>query len=115
MNRFEHYRSPGADTFKKVAPPAVFVILILFLISGVSSLNRITDSGRLESLTKAVNRSIAQCYAVEGFYPRDLEYLSDHYGLTYDPDDFIIDYDYYGDNLYPYVSVMRKTGGSADD
>ena len=115
MNRFENYKTPGVDTFKRFAPPVVFVLLILFLITGVSNLNRITDSGRLESLTKAVNRSISQCYAVEGFYPRDLQYLSDYYGLTYDDNDFIIDYDYYGDNLYPYVSVMRRTGGSVDD
>jgi hypothetical protein len=34
----------------------------------------------------------------------------EHYGLTYDPDTFLIDYDSYGDNLFPEVTVIRKKG-----
>jgi len=53
---------------------------------------------------------ISQCYAVEGCYPPSLEYLEQHYGLLYDEDSFFIDYEYYGSNLLPEVTVLRRTG-----
>ena len=34
------------------------------------------------TLERALTRSITQCYALEGTYPPDINYLTDHYGLT---------------------------------
>ena len=48
------------------------------------------------------------CYAAEGVYPPDLQYLKDHYGLTYDETEFLVDYEAYGSNLMPEVTVLRK-------
>ena len=38
------------------------------------------------TLERALTRSITQCYALEGTYPPDINYLTDHYGLTYNSD-----------------------------
>ena len=35
------------------------------------------------AIREAVERSARQCYAVEGIYPPNLQYLQDHYGLRY--------------------------------
>ena len=43
------------------------------------------------TLERALTRSITQCYALEGTYPPDINYLTDHYGLTYDSDYYYID------------------------
>ena len=59
-------------------------------------------------LQKALDRSITQCYALEGTYPNDLEYLEEHYGLTYNKEHFFVDYQYIGGNLRPDVTIIEK-------
>ena len=59
-------------------------------------------------LEKAVTRTITQCYALEGSYPPDIAYLTTHYGLTYDPDQYLIDYQYIGSNLRPDVTIIKR-------
>ena len=85
-------------------------ILIVFLLA-LSSIQDSALQKQQESLETALERSISQCYAVEGSYPPSLEYLKQHYGLLYDEDSFFIDYEYYGSNLLPEVTVLRRTVG----
>ena len=37
-----------------------------------------------------------------------LEYLKEHYGLTYNEDSYIVNYEALGSNLMPDVTVMEK-------
>lgn len=46
--------------------------------------------------------------ALEGVYPESLEYLKEHYGLTYNEDRYIVNYEALGSNLMPDVTVMEK-------
>ena len=66
----------------------------------------------MESLENALNRSITQCYAVEGAYPPSLAYIKEHYGLIYDEELFYVDYQPIGSNIMPDVTIMLKTGGT---
>ncbi len=86
---------------------AVILLLVLFVL-GLSDLNRQTRDRSYESLVTALNRDIVHCYAVEGFYPPSIEYLEQHYGLTYAKEDYMVDYIYEGSNLYPTVTVLKK-------
>ena len=52
-----------------------------------------------------------QCYALEGFYPEDLTYLKEHYGLTYDSEKYVVSYEVIGSNLMPDVSVISLDKG----
>ncbi len=81
------------------------LILLLFL-QGVQSVSDTTAAKQQESLETALSRSIAQCYAVEGMYPPSLNYLKEHYGLTYDESKFLIDYQPMGANLMPEVVIL---------
>ena len=84
-------------------------MILLFFLAGVRSVNETTLSKQKESLEVALERSISQCYAVEGVYPPSLQYLIDHYGVVYDTNLFFVDYEYFGSNLMPDVSVVKKT------
>lgn len=66
------------------------------------------ESEQTTILEKAVTRTITQCYALEGSYPPDIAYLTTHYGLTYDPDQYLIDYQYIGSNLRPDVTIIKR-------
>ena len=47
------------------------------------------------------------CYAVEGAYPEDLDYLREHYGLAYDQSRYIVNYDAFASNLIPEIFVVE--------
>lgn len=111
MNRFEQTRQPIRHTIAYLIPLTAFVILLVIFLNGVESVSDTTLAKQQDSLETALTRSITQCYAVEGAYPPTLEYLITHYGLTYDADVFLVDYEYYGSNLLPDVTVLRKRGG----
>ena len=110
MNRFEQKNISFGRRLLFLLPVLAFLILFVLFIQGVSSVSESTLSKQQESLETALERSISQCYAVEGSYPPSLEYLKQHYGLLYDEDSFFIDYEYYGSNLLPEVTVLRRTG-----
>lgn len=110
MNRFEQPRPQIGRRLVFLLPAGAFIILFLLFLRGVNSVGSSTLDKQQESLETALSRSIAQCYAVEGTYPPSLDYLKEHYGLTYDEDRFFIDYQVFGSNLMPDVTVIVKGG-----
>lgn len=108
MNRFEHSEPSVLRRFAFWLPIAAFVLLFVLFLNGIRGLSDTTAAKQKESLETALSRSIAQCYAVEGVYPESLDYLKEHYGLTYDEETFLVDYVSYGSNLRPEVTVLRK-------
>ncbi|MBE5857723.1 MAG: hypothetical protein E7296_09210 [Lachnospiraceae bacterium] len=107
MNRFE--KPSILRKIQKLSLPLLgFILLFIVFIKGIASVSETTIDKQKESLTTALNRSITQCYAVEGTYPPSLEYIENHYGLTYDHDKFFVDYQVYGANMYPTVTVLTK-------
>jgi hypothetical protein len=83
------------------------VVLIVFLLA-CRSVSNTNSSQEKVILGNALERSITQCYALEGAYPSSLTYLEDNYGLTYDHDRFFIDYQYIGDNLRPDTIIIER-------
>lgn len=110
MNRFEQKKISLGRRLISLLPVLAFLLLFLLFLRGIGSVNESTLSKQQESLETALERSISQCYAVEGCYPPSLEYLEQHYGLLYDEKIFLIDYEYYGSNLLPEVTILRRTG-----
>ena len=107
MNRFES--SGRLRKLRFISLPALaFVLLFILFMSGIASVSDTTYEKQEESLHTAIERSVVQCYAVEGTYPPSLSYLEEHYGLTYDHDMFFIDYQVYGSNIYPDITILRK-------
>lgn len=107
MNRFE----TGHRSYKLKylsLPLLSFILLLVLFLQGISSVSETTLRKQEESLRTAIDRSVVQCYAVEGTYPPSLSYLEEHYGLTYDRNLFFVDYQALGSNLLPDVTIIRK-------
>ena len=108
MNRFE--KPSILRKIQKLSLPLLgFILLFIVFIKGIASVSETTIDKQKESLTTALNRSITQCYAVEGTYPPSLDYLKDHYGLMYDENLFYVDYNAIGSNIRPDVTVIRRS------
>ncbi len=87
----------------------LFLMLILTLFCVVSESIAVSNRSKgKEILNNALERSITQCYALEGSYPPNLDYLVNNYGLTYDTDRYFIDYQYIGDNLRPDTTIIER-------
>ena len=79
-------------------------LLVLFFVLPRKDIS--TES--VKAIQEAVERSARQCYAVEGIYPPNLEYLQDHYGLQVNTKDFVVRYEAFASNLPPQVIVKVK-------
>lgn len=89
--------------------PAV-IVFVLIIVLAVISLNDISENANSEGLSiteKNIKRAIITCYAQEGSYPKNIDYLKENYGLHIS-DEYIVYYDIFASNIMPDVRVMRK-------
>ena len=96
---------------------SLIVSLLVFAVAGAAlliSLSGYTDSysdKKLSEVRDTVLSYVAQCYALEGDYPPDLEYLAENYGLQLDKERYIYHYDMYASNILPDVRVFAREAG----
>ena len=86
----------------------IFIAIMIVFLFGISSAGDTSIARQEKSLNHAMERNIVHCYALEGFYPPSLDYIKEHYGLTYDTDSFIIDYRPIASNIYPDFTIIYK-------
>lgn len=108
MNRFKK-----ADFKKRILNSftisvIIFVAVIVLFVFGISSISNSSVVNDKEILTEAIERDIVHCYCVEGMYPPSVKYMQEHYGLTYDADKYIVDYEYIGGNIMPKFMIIAK-------
>ena len=66
------------------------------------------EAAETEIVRSAVKNAALTCYAVEGAYPEDLDYLREHYHLAYDEERYLITYDAFASNMIPDIWVTEK-------
>ena len=69
------------------------------------------EAAETEIVRSAVKNAALTCYAVEGAYPEDLDYLREHYHLAYDEERYLITYDAFDSNMIPDIWVTEKGAG----
>jgi len=61
-------------------------------------------------LLDQVRHAAIGCYASEGRYPQNVDYLVEHYGLVYDEERYSILYDAFASNIMPDIDVSIRGG-----
>ena len=87
-----------------------FLLILGIFYAGTSSLQKKVSEEGINTLQNAITRSVTRCYAEEGSYPETLDYLKEHYGLTYDESRYYVDYQPLGSNIMPDVTILQKGG-----
>lgn len=86
------------------------VLIFLAVLSGfayaIGATTQQTLQEQKQNLEAAVEQSLLQCYVIEGRYPESFDYLQEHYGISYDEEQFRVDYRVYGTNMRPEVDVL---------
>lgn len=112
MNRFTQKRNTSHILRRVAAAAVVFICAAFLLIRGASSMSDTASTSQLESLRQAIVRSAVHCYAMEGAYPESIDYLKEHYGISWDEKKYVVDYEITGSNLMPGVFVFEIGKGA---
>ena len=95
-------------TIQMVVMLLVTVALIAIVVLSLNSYENRYDSIETDRIIETVERYAIQCYATEGAYPPDINYLAEHYGLTLDLDKYIYEYEPVAENIKPLIQVFVK-------
>lgn len=86
---------------------AAALILAAFLV-GIGKLEQGRQAESARVLEDALRRAAVACYAEEGFYPQNADYLCDRYGVLWEKDRYLVHYDCFASNLMPDITVVEK-------
>lgn len=92
----------------KIISVLILIMLIVYFYMAVDNAHKKSDEDGHRILSDAIIRSAVQCYAIEGFYPPDIEYLENNYGLLVDHDKYFVSYRVFASNIIPEVDVFIK-------
>lgn len=95
---------------KNKIPYSLFAFLIIigfsvFFLQGMSEKNKKENAKAIE---KNIRNAATSCYAIEGAYPQNIEYLEKNYGLIIDKDGYAVQYEATGSNFMPSIIVTPK-------
>lgn len=88
--------------------PVLCVVVLLFFSTALNSLNSGQTQEAQRQLEEALRRGCVACYAAEGIYPPNLDYLKEHYGVQVDEERYAVFYSAFADNLMPDITVLVK-------
>ena len=87
----------------------LFVIVIsAVLIAGIFYISNMGNEQGLKLTNEAAVRTMIECYAIEGIYPPNVQYMVDNYNLSYDDTKYFIHYDAFASNIMPTIDVYEK-------
>lgn len=88
-------------------PVVVAVILFVFLTAVNNLQSGSGEEGKLQ-LEQALKKCAVTCYATEGIYPPDVDYMKEQYGIQIDEERYTVIYEVFAENLMPEITVLEK-------
>ena len=96
------------NNINMIIPVLIFIAAAIFVMIGTSKVSERSGTEGKQALQKAVQRAVVQCYAIEGAYPEDIEYLEEHYGLYVNHDKYVVHYEIFASNIMPNIIIISK-------
>lgn len=87
---------------------ALILSFLLFFYFSIENVNKQSENKKFDVLTDAIIKSAVQAYAIEGFYPPNIAYLEENYGLIVDHEKYVISYNVFASNLMPEIEIFLK-------
>lgn len=87
---------------------AVFALLLALSLCLLNYIGTTSEAAQIKTVKNAVRNAVVTCYAVEGVYPPNVDYLVDNYGLAYDKSRFLVSYEAFASNIIPEIRVSVK-------
>lgn len=87
---------------------ALIISFLLFFYFSVENVKKQNENEKFHILKDAIIKSAVQAYAIEGYYPPNIKYLENNYGLIVDHEKYVISYNVFASNLMPEVEIYLK-------
>ena len=84
------------------------VVVLALVVLLVGRIDRAQGREETEIVRDAIKNAALTCYAVEGAYPDDLEYLRENYQLAYNEDQYFVTYEAFASNRIPDIWVTER-------
>ena len=101
-------RNKGRFNFMLLLALSLMLFWIFLFFAMAGNLGASTRKDQALFLRNALEHAITSCYALEGLYPPDLQYMKDHYGLTYDESLFHVSYQPVAANIRPEYFILEQ-------
>lgn len=101
-------RNKGRFNFMLLLALSLMLFWIFLFFAMAGNLGASTRKDQALFLRNALEHAITSCYALEGMYPPDLQYMKDHYGLTYDESLFHVSYQPVAANIRPEYFILEQ-------
>jgi len=88
--------------------PVLAVVILLFFMAGLNNLKAGNGEEGKKQLEEALKRCAVTCYATEGIYPPDVDYMKEHYGIQIDESRYLVSYEVFAENLMPDITVLER-------
>ena len=89
----------------KLVVIALILVGAVLLVDNISKSEQTTES---EIVRQSIKDAAINCYAVEGAYPDNLEYLRENYMLAYNEDNYFVTYNPFSSNHIPDIYVTER-------
>lgn len=86
----------------------LFLVIMVLCITGIQTAEQKYREEALSSAKESILRGAINCYALEGVYPPDYEYLKENYGVRVDEEKYAVFYTVFASNMMPDVTVVEK-------
>ena len=98
-----------ADLLRGLLLPVIAAAALLMFAAALSSLDQGRAEEDMRQLEETLRRACVACYAAEGSYPSDLNYLKERYGIQVDETRYTVYYNIFASNLMPDITVLEDT------
>lgn len=99
--------SPLGGLLRAITLPLAAVAILMVFAGAVNGLEQDSRGESKRQLEEALRRGCVACYAAEGSYPSDLDYLKEHYGIQIDETRYTVYYNIFASNLMPDITVLE--------
>jgi len=87
---------------------SLFALTLFIIITGSKRIDRSVDSEGARATEEAIRRAAVSCYALEGSYPENYNYLEDNYNLSINEELYEVQYSVFASNIMPEITVIRR-------
>lgn len=93
---------------KTCLPFVIALVFIWVILTSAGNLSKGSKAEEKEYLEDAIRSAAVSCYASEGYYPPDLAYIRENYGVQIDEEHFRVFYEIFAENIMPDINVVIR-------
>ncbi len=105
---FTKKKTGAADIIRVLIPILFFTLIAISIVTGLKDVSESSGSESIRLMEQNLRRATVQCYAIEGRYPPNLDYLAANYGVLLNTEKYIYHYRVMGMNLMPDIAVFSQ-------